>query len=301
MASFGWRALSLLALASGLPPGAAAQSLVVRHELSIYGDEKDVGLRRPEGVACNPSTLVVSDTGNARLVKFVLQGRNLSPGLPIRLEQVKWPSRVEILADGTVLVLDQKTRSIVRIDAQGKFAGRVEYRGEAAPKEVVPAAFEVGEEGTLYVLDVISRSVLAVDRTGSVTRTIDLPKARSTVFTDIAVDPAGTVHAIDAVGATLWSAKKGETAFAQVSKTLKDHMNFPVGLSVVRGSLIAVDQNGSGLVALGLDGAFRGRQLAMGWTDGLLQYPAQACVTGSGELFVADRGNSRVQLFTLLK
>jgi sugar lactone lactonase YvrE len=297
-----WRVSSLIALvAAGLPAGAAAQGLTVKHELSMYRDEKEVGLRRPEGIACNDSTVVVSDTGNGRLVRFVLKDRNLSPGLPLRLDEVKWPSRVEVLADGRILVLDQKTRSIVRIDAGGKFAGRVEYKGDAAPRDVVPAAFKLDEAGTLYVLDIVSRSVLALDGSDAVVRRIELPKERTTVFTDVAVDAAGTVYAIDAVGATVWSAKKADAAFQQVGRSLKDYMNFPVGLSVVRGTLLAVDQNGSGLVALGLDGTYRGRQLAMGWTEGLLYYPAQACITPTGEVFVADRGNSRVQLFTLLK
>jgi hypothetical protein len=49
------------------------------------------------------------------------------------------------------------------------------------------------------------------------------------------------------------------------------------------------------------DGSFLGKQLATGWTEGLLYYPAQARINERGELFVADRENSRVQVFRLAK
>ena len=45
-------------------------ALKFRHILSIYADDKDVGLKQPEGVACGPkSFLIVADTGNGRLLR----------------------------------------------------------------------------------------------------------------------------------------------------------------------------------------------------------------------------------------
>jgi hypothetical protein len=68
-----------------------------------------------------------------------------------------------------------------------------------------------------------------------------------------------------------------------------------------RGTIYIVDENGGGIVILGVDGTFVGRQLTMGWTEGLLYYPSQICINGKGEVFIADRGNSRVQIFMLTK
>jgi len=62
-----------------------------------------------------------------------------------------------------------------------------------------------------------------------------------------------------------------------------------------------VDENGGGVVIVGQDGAFLGRQLAMGWTEGLLYYPSQMCLTEKGAVFIADRGNSRVQFFSIVR
>ena len=74
-------------------------------------------------------------------------------------------------------------------------------------------------------------------------------------------------------------------------------MNFPVYMTGSKGRFFLVDQNGNGIVVLGADGAFQGRQLAIGWSDGYLYYPAQLCINGAGTAFIADRGNNRVQVF----
>ena len=58
-----------------------------------------------------------------------------------------------------------------------------------------------------------------------------------------------------------------------------------------------VDQYGNGIVVLGADGSFQGRQLAIGWGDGVLYYPGQLCINARGEAFIADRSNNRVQIF----
>jgi len=62
-----------------------------------------------------------------------------------------------------------------------------------------------------------------------------------------------------------------------------------------------VDQNGGGVVVLGQDGSYRGRQLGMGWKEGLLYYPSQMCVSGGEIAVIADRENSRVQVFKLVR
>jgi DNA-binding beta-propeller fold protein YncE len=67
----------------------------------------------------------------------------------------------------------------------------------------------------------------------------------------------------------------------------------------VKGKLYLVDTNGNGVVLLGLDGSFLGRQLSLGWSDGQVNYPSQLCVTDGGELWVADRFNHRVQQFLI--
>ncbi|MDX2478778.1 MAG: hypothetical protein QNK24_00415, partial [Desulfuromusa sp.] len=83
---------------------------------------------------------------------------------------------------------------------------------------------------------------------------------------------------------------------------LKEHMNFPTSVAIdSHGTLYLSDQYGSGLALVGRDGSFQGRKFGMGWEDGQFYYPAQICINEQDTLVVADRNNSRVQVFSLLE
>ena len=55
------------------------------------------------------------------------------------------------------------------------------------------------------------------------------------------------------------------------------------------------------IVTFGRDGAFVSRQLTGGRDEGFLDYPSQLCVNDKDEAFVADRDNSRVQVFQVIR
>jgi hypothetical protein len=82
---------------------------------------------------------------------------------------------------------------------------------------------------------------------------------------------------------------------------MADDMTLPSGIAADgEGYLFLADNHGSGIVVLGQDGSFRGRESAMGWKEGFLRYPTG--VSASKDLlFVADRGNNRVQVFTIVR
>jgi DNA-binding beta-propeller fold protein YncE len=293
----GMLALSLLLAAAG----ARAQAPSLVHAATVYEDEKARPLSAPEGVACGRGGLVVvADTGNGRLVRLSYRDGVLSGGTEVKLAQLPYPVRVQIDGKGSVLVLDRKLRRIGKVDPAGAFAGYVEPKGVPAPEAIIPGTFKLDDSDNLYLLDLAGVKVLALDPAGNVTRQIALPGSPA-LFTDIAVDPAGTVYAVDAVGGTIWSAQRAATSFALLAKGLKDFMSFPGYMIASRGRLFVVDQNGNGVLVLGLDGSYQGRQLAIGWNEGLVYYPAQLCIGEQGEAYLADRYNNRVQIFTMAK
>lgn len=288
----------LLSLALGLVPAAArGQAVVFSHEGTIYAGAEGP-LKAPEGVACaDKGPVVVSDTGNQRLVLFTYQDGQLGPGVEVKLPQATAPHRVQLDPKGGVLVLDWKSRKVVRVAADRSYGGVVEAKGIEDASAIVTASFKVDPSGNVYLLDGRGRRVLVLDPAGTVLSQVALPK-ESGVVTDIAVGAGGTLYAVDAVNAVVWTAEKGAPAFKPLSASLKDRMSFPSYLTVNKGRLYVVDQNGNGIVILGIDGSYQGRQLSIGWSDGLVNYPGQLCVTESGVAFIADRFNNRVQAFT---
>lgn len=289
--------LSLAALLAA--PAARAQAISLVHLASIYEDDRGRPLSVPEGVACDDQgRVVVSDTGNGRLLFLTFKNRRVVGGAEVRVPQLPSPAALQIDPKGNVLVLDRKVRKIGRVDPAGQFQGYLELKGVPSPSAVVPGGFKVDGGGSIYLLDLASVKVLVLDAQGSVTRQLDLPRGGS-LFTDLAVDPASNVYALDAVGSSIWIADKAATAFKPLVKGMKDVVHFPTYLALSRGRLFVTDQNGHGLAVFGIDGSYQGRLLGMGWTDGLVYYPSQLCVSETEELFLADRYNSRVQIFSM--
>jgi hypothetical protein len=282
-------------------PGLAAESVKLRHVVSVYADDKGVGLRNPEGVACNDKgLLVVGDTGNGRLVRFTFQEGSVKGGTEIRVPQLPYPIRIQVNSKGDIFALDAKARRIVRLAPDGSFKGYVAAEG-ASPSAMVPRSFKIDREDTIYVLDVFSARVLLLNADGKFQKQIDFPKEYGFI-SDLAVDNKGSVVLIDSVKGRAYSAAKNATSFSPLGGSLKEHLSFPASLTTDnRGTIYITDENGGTIGILSQDGSFLGKQLSMGWNEGLLYYPSQACVNEKGEAFIADRGNSRVQVFTPVK
>lgn len=287
-----------VALAGVLGPALAlADTTPFIFDRVLYQDEKEVALRTPEGVACDDAgNLVVADSGNGRLVRYRYVAGAISGGTEIKPAGLGYPQRVQFDSKGNLIVLDSREHKLLRVGPKGDVLGKIELKGGASALTALPVAFKLDAADNVYVIDAVGARVVVFDPGGTVIRQLELPQGLSAV-TDVHVDTAGTVYVVDGSRAALWSAEKGASTFKPFGSPMKDKMNFPVYLTGNKGKFFLVDQNGNGIVVLGADGAYQGRQLAIGWSDGFLYYPAQLCINAGGDAFVADRQNNRVQIF----
>lgn len=292
------RIFSVLFLCSA---AAGAAPVLLTHAASAYADQAGGALKAPEGVACTDNGyVVVADTGNRRLVQYTYAGGKFAGGKPLRFDELGSPVRVQVDRAGNLLSLDSRTRRIVRVGQEGGFAGFVEMKDVPPEKGFFPVAFKLDAAGSISVVDLASARLVVLDPQGRFERELPLPAGA--IVSDVTVDAKGTTFVVDTQGGEIWSAPRGARAFALFSKKLREYLNYPAYLtSAGRGQLVVVDQNGNGLVLVGPDGSFQGRQLSIGWNDGLVYYPQQICVDAKGEVFVADRGNNRVQAFNVAK
>jgi sugar lactone lactonase YvrE len=278
----------------------AAEVLRLRHAATLLADAEGVPLRWPQGVGCGlPGAILVADSGNGRVLKVEVSGALALVTGSVALPEIGYPVRVDGDASGNLVVLDGKKRALARVGADGSFQGwtdvpRVE--GAAAP---FVRAFALAPGGAVVVLDVAGGRVVRLDASGALERSIVLPaEARGAV--DVAVDGRGSTFVLDGVGRRVFVARPGETAFVPLSGPLTEDLDFPGALEAdPSGRLLVTDEHGGGVVILGPDGSFRGRQSAYGWKEGLLRYPSDLCSNGRGLLAIADRENQRVQVFTI--
>jgi hypothetical protein len=301
---FHYSILILLVIGIFLLPAQSfgAEAIKLRHVLSIYLDEKGGSMKLPEGVAWDgKSLLLVADTGNGRLLQFTVQDRAVKTGKEIRVSQLLYPIVTEINSKGEIFALDGRQRRIVRLSPEGEFRGYLQPEGIPSPAAFVPKSLKIDRNDNIFILDVFSGRVLVLGPTGKYQRHIEFPKEFG-FFSDLAVDFKGSILLIDSVGKGVYIALKDAKTFTPLGTSLKEYLNFPTSISTdSRGTIYIVDENGGGLVFLGQDGSYLGRQLTMGWNEGQLYYPSQVCVNEKGEVFIADRGNSRIQVFTIIR
>lgn len=277
-----------------------AEVLKLRPAGALYADEKGTALSVPQGVGCGGgSTFVVADSGNGRVLRFEISGALIQTKGEVALRELPYPIRADLDAKGELIVLDGKSRRIGRVRADGQFAGWIDVPAAQGAPGAEVRSFALDPSGRLFVLDLAGRRVAVLGAGGSLERSIAFP-ADARIPTDLTVDARGTVYVVDGVRRLVYSARAEDKELVPFSKPLTEDLDFPSAIaSDGRGHVFIADQNGGGIVVLGPDGSFRGRQSAYGWKDGYLRYPSGLCTNGRGVLIVADRENLRVQVFNV--
>lgn len=285
--------LLLIALAAG---PLSSQEVRLRPTVALYVDAKGGALSAPEAVAPRgESLLIVADTGNRRLLRYELVGKELMPTGEIRVSQLPYPTHVRVDSQGEILALDGRSHRLVRLSADGSFKGLVDLGGA----EVVAKSFELDGDDNLYVLDAGGNRILVFDRGGGVRREIGFGEEVGFV-SDLAVGASGVVFAVDSVRKAVLVARPADTVLTPLYRDLGADAEFPTAIVADgQGRLFIADQYGGGILILEQSGEFLGRQSAMGWKEGFLLYPT-GLYAADGRLFVADRGNNRVQIFTIV-
>ncbi len=279
-----------------------AQTARFRHLVSIYLDDQGAGLHLPEGVACGASgQIVVGDTGNDRLVRFTYQDKIVSGGSAIETPELSAPFRVHLNSKGEIHVLDSIRRRIVRLGPDGTFRDALGFQGAPPPRTVVPRDFAIDTDGNFYVLDIFSARVLVLDAEGVFERSVALP-AEIGFGSSLAVDEAGRILVIDSINRRLFSAERDAATFVPLGGDLTSAITtLPTSLTLHMGLAFVLEGSRGTIVTLRRDATFVARQLSQGWEDAELNQPSQMCINDRDEVFIADRDNSRIQVFQLLR
>jgi len=295
-------ALAAATLALAHPSIRAAEIAKFRYVTSVYVDDKGGGLSRPEGVACDgKGHLVVGDTGNDRVLRFTFQDKVVTGGSEIKIPEVSAPARVLLDSKGDIFAFDGKQRRVVHLGADGTFKGTVALDGLPPPTTVVAKTFAMDAADNIYLLDVFSARVLVTDAVGKFQKAIPLPVDAGFV-SDLAIDSTGSVLLLDSIRRRLYAAAKDATEFTPLGGDLSNTvLTLPTFLMASRGAIFIVEGVGGSVVSLGRDGAFLARQLTPGRVEASLQHPSDMCINDKDDVFIADRDNSRIQVFGLIR
>jgi sugar lactone lactonase YvrE len=290
-------ALAVLLIAGSVE---AKKTVRLRPMPPIGADANGGPIEQPEGVGCRDRTVLISDTGNGRLLSFEVEEDVMTPSAPIELPELPRPTRVALNSKGEIFAVDSRLRRVAKISAAGEFVEYVSLGPSGSGFQSAPRSVAIDGDDNLYVLDTYAATIVVLTAEGEPLRRIAFPDGYSFIA-DIAVDSFGILYAVDAVRKTVYSAKKDELQLTPLADGLPEDLESPAGLAVGAGGHIFVtDQGGGSIVILSRDGEFVARQSGMGWKSGRLRYPTAICVDDQGDLFVADRENNRIQVFFVL-
>lgn len=309
-----------------------------RFLFAIYGPGagKAQWFLRPQGVASDGRRLYVADTDNHRVCVFDDRGHFLrqvgtfgvriargAPNPEWKPGQLAWPTDCAADADGTIWVADTVNRVVQRFDPDGEAAlvfPRAGRTGDYAPgKEGHASLLErplsvTVAENRLYVADGfrVGRYALDGKPEGYFGKQKGSPAAGAMLQAwGMVVDERGSVAVADALnhrvqafsstGKLLWSTatprtKPGtppdvnpEELFALPRGMDRDAAGHIYVADALRAKVIILAASGSKLAEMG----------ELGRNQAELFLPNDVAVTRSGTIFVADKGNNRIQAFRL--
>jgi len=273
----------------------AANPLNIKFVQAIYEVDEEIRLKNPVGVACTDDYLVIADTGDNMLVKYPYKDKKIGAKefeMPIPV-----PIVVQVNSKNEIYALNGRDRRIMIFNADGTEKEYLSPKGSPVSRNMVPRSFRIDGNDNIFILDISDEIVLVLDPAGNYTRHIPLP-AQAGFFSDLAVNSNGTIFIVDSTQPAVYSAAPDAEQFTLLTDGVAEYTNFPTNIEVdASNTIYLVDKHGGSIVLLGSNGSFLGHKFGYGWLEGQFFYPAQLCISHGGNIFVADRSNSRVQMF----
>ncbi len=282
--------------------GAAAKWL---YSLYGHGEEDTDSFFLPFKAAVAPNgDILVSDTGNSRIVRFDSDRRYIEDitGTADGAIVLSEPLGITISSGGDIYIADRGLSKIIVLnkDLELKF-----FVVESIP--ITPVLDEAA--GRLYVsaydrINVFDLEGELITRWGTRGREdgqFDFPNGlvvdRATDVVYVSDSNNKRLQAFNTEGEHLWSVGKPVTEINEIPI----EFDLPAGLAQdERGFLYLVDTFDNSVKILDA----RGRERAIigdyGFADGLFNYPVGITYTGDGIFLVADRGNDRIQSIEIL-
>ena len=268
-----------------------------------------------EGSLASPRALAVDAAGNLlvterhRVQKLSPSGQSLAkfgtqgsqPG------QLSYPFGVTVGADGSIWVADA-TR-VQRFTAAGEYIETVAANGSGAGQVKGPLGLATAPGGDVLVAESINNRVSVFDEDGDFVRSFGSSGSGPGQFSSpagVAVDPGGDIWVSQSSGDRIQVFDSSGAFLEQFGSPGSGAEQFAfetwAGLAVGGGGLIWAADAGNNRIDRWLASPVSDQLLSAsigsaGSGDGQLSSPADVALSPSGDLWILDRGNGRIQRF----
>ncbi len=301
-------ALSLLLAAPPVAPRVefADRSVVdLTPEVLIYGHLYDGQFLTVGGVFCDPVSgeILVADPGLNAIAIFDEKG---SPLYSFRSDRLREPRQVIADREGNLYVLDNDFRRIKVFNYRGEFLSFLELPGLGPDQEIQVGAIALDADGNLYVGESKNGQVHVFGPDRKVRTRFGKKgqgKGQFTSIVGIAVD-AENIYVADQEGIAV-------QVFTKYGRFLRGWGSHEAGLHNVslpasvavdpKGRVILIDKMRQEIKYYEADGRFIDRFGGLGPNPGDVVFPVGVSVDRKGRLCVAEAGNRRVQVLSIVE
>jgi DNA-binding beta-propeller fold protein YncE len=282
-------------------PGIEAQ--LPHYESSIYG------VTQPMGVAVSPDgdRVYVTESEGPRLVRvYDSSGEEVDALKPPGHGEWRLPVYVAVSPLSEDVYVSDRLREVVDVyDEKGDYVRSLRPEGDGKGANPLGLAFD--EEGKLYMSDVAggreAHRVLVFDGDDEEpTREIG---AGSFWFPNgLAVDSRGDVYVSDSNNGRLGIFDPDGKPLASIRRGVGDgDLGLPRGVALDDDRLFVVDTTTHAVKVYEIGDeaevpTYIGSFGVEGFADGTFQYPNGIAIGGDGSIYVTDRENNRVQVWT---
>lgn len=253
-------------------------------------------LNSPTGIALDSTENVYITDKLDRVQKFSLTGTNLASwgNSGSGDGQFDNPIGVAIDAGGNVYIVDSSNHRIQKFDANGGFITKWGSRGSDYRQFTSPTGLAVDSKGDVYVTDTGNNRVqkftpngVFINAWGSEGKgfgQFDAPRG-------MAIDSNDNVYVVDS-----WNKRVQKfTSGGQYVTSWGDFL-FPEWLTVDKDNNVYVEDSNQ-INKFDSNGVFLTKWGNSGSGEGQFSYPTGLAVNTSGEVFVLDSGNNRIEIF----
>ncbi len=264
------------------------------------------GIPEPISVAASPlgdRIFVAEGSGDQLIHIFDRDGNELTAfELPREPLESRSPGQMAVGNNDRLYVIDDYQREMLIFDLDGEYMG--DFVPESDPDfEWFPSAVFLDDSGNLYVTDQeeMRHKVIIFDATGKVKLMFGTSGEGNGMFlfpTDIMLDDNGLIYVADSANSRIQVFDSEGKFFNTVHGT---DMSLPVSLFMdAEGRLHVLDALGHSVagILLGNPPGVQFRYGALGRGLGEMYFPRDLTRDETGRIYVADKGNNRVQVWS---